>query len=32
MAAFYAIYYGPEGLKSKAKHAHHYTLVLAEGE
>lgn len=31
MAAFYAIYYGPEGLKAKAKHTHHYTLLLAEG-
>lgn len=32
MSAFYAIYYGPEGLKAKAKHAHNYTLLLAEGE
>jgi glycine cleavage system pyridoxal-binding protein P len=31
MAAFYAIYYGPEGLKLKARHAHHYALILSEG-
>ena len=31
MAAFYAIYYGPDGLKKKALHAHNNTLILAEG-
>jgi glycine dehydrogenase len=31
MAAFYAIYYGPEGLRAKAAHAHNHTLLLAEG-
>lgn len=31
MAAFFAIYHGPEGLKSKAQHAHLHTLLLAEG-
>ena len=31
MAAFYAIYHGPEGLKLKANHTHNHTLVLAEG-
>ena len=31
MAAFYAIYHGPEGLRRKANHAHQHTLVLAEG-
>ena len=31
ISAFYAVYYGPEGLKKKANHAHLHTLVLAEG-
>ena len=31
MNAFYAIYHGPEGLRNKANHAHHHTLVLSEG-
>jgi glycine dehydrogenase len=31
MSAFYAIYYGPKGLKKKAIHTHYHTLVLAEG-
>ena len=31
MAAFYAIYHGPEGLKLKANHTHAHTLLLAEG-
>ena len=31
MSAFFAIYHGPEGLKSKANHAHLHTLLLAEG-
>lgn len=31
MAAFFAIYHGPEGLKKKANHIHGHTLVLAEG-
>lgn len=31
MAAFYAIYHGPEGLRKKAQHAHSMTVTLAEG-
>lgn len=31
ISAFYAVYYGPEGLRKKANHAHLHTLVLAEG-
>lgn len=31
MAAFYAIYYGPDGLKKKALHAHNNSLILVEG-
>ena len=31
MSAFFAVYYGPDGLKKKALHTHYHTLVLAEG-
>jgi glycine dehydrogenase len=31
MAAFYAIYHGPEGLKQIAERIHRYTVMLAKG-
>ena len=31
MAAFYAIYHGPEGLKAIAERIHHLALILAKG-
>ena len=31
MAAFYAIYHGPEGLRKIARHTHHMTAILAAG-
>ncbi|HIF9219809.1 TPA: aminomethyl-transferring glycine dehydrogenase [Photobacterium damselae] len=31
MAAFYAMYHGPEGLKKIARRVHHFTAILAAG-
>lgn len=31
MAAFYAVYHGPEGLKTIARRTHHFTAILAAG-
>ncbi|MCG3736369.1 aminomethyl-transferring glycine dehydrogenase [Vibrio cincinnatiensis] len=31
MAAFYAVYHGPKGLKKIARRTHHYTAILAAG-
>ncbi|WP_318455239.1 aminomethyl-transferring glycine dehydrogenase [Photobacterium leiognathi] len=31
MAAFYALYHGPEGLKKIGRRVHHFTAVLASG-
>ncbi len=31
MAAFYAMYHGPEGLKNIARRVHHFTAILAAG-
>lgn len=31
MAAFYAVYHGPEGLKKIARRTHHFTAILAAG-
>ncbi|WP_217554972.1 aminomethyl-transferring glycine dehydrogenase [Vibrio metschnikovii] len=31
MAAFYAVYHGPEGLKTIARRTHHLTAILAAG-
>lgn len=31
MAAFYAVYHGPQGLRTIARRAHHLTAILAAG-
>ncbi|KNA54533.1 aminomethyl-transferring glycine dehydrogenase [Vibrio cholerae] len=31
MAAFYAVYHGPQGLRTIARRAHHFTAILAAG-
>lgn len=31
MAAFYAMYHGPESLKNIARRIHHFTAILAAG-